>query len=814
MPDDPKKIRETVAPGVDLDLDAPQITRGQRFDGTPTVVGKAHRKVGAMDRMQGIARYTDDLKLPGMLHAKLVRSPHAHARIVSIDPSKALAMDGVFAVITGQDLPEPYGIIPWTRDETALAVDKALFVGDPVAAVAAVDEDTAIRAAEAVEVEYEVLEPIFDPEEAIARSDELKINPFARRGNVTKHVHLEFGDVDAKMAEADLVVEGEYFFAGTTHAAIEPHCALARYGPDGILTVWSATQVTHYLHRELSRVLGLPANRIRVIQPPLGGAFGGKSEPFDLEFCVAKLAMLTRRPVKLLYTREEVFYSHRGRHPMKMRYRTGFSRDGRILALDAKTILDGGAYSSFGLVTTYYSGQLVCAPYAVETYRFDSTRAYTNKPACGPKRGHGSVQPRFAMEVQLDKAAEALGIDPIELRRRNHMGDNCVTVNGFRVGSNGFLECLEVVERASDWKRKRAELPYGRGVGVAGSTYISGTNYPIYPNDMPQAAVQICLDRSGRARVFSGANDIGQGSDTMLAVLVAEELGLDLADVRVLSADTDLCPVDLGAYSSRVTLMVGNACLQAARRLRRKVQASVARRWEVPRGRVTLAGGRALDLEDPERSVPIAEAFAWAEEDHGLLGEVGSYNTPKDRHGDYRGGTIGASPAYSFTAHVAEVEVDPETGIVTVHRIWAAHDCGTCLSRRVVEGQIEGSVYMGFGEALMEHHRVDPAHGGVHAGPSLLDYRIPTSLDTPDIEALIVEAPDPNGPYGAKEAGEGPLHPSIPAIANAIYDAVGVRMDAMPFSPPRVLEALEARAARERAGEIAPWKADRRGGNR
>ncbi len=811
MPDDPKKPGGIVRPGADVDLDAPQVARGQWLDGPPSIVGRTHRKVGAMDRMQGIARYTDDRKLPGMLHAKLKRSPHAHARIVAIDTSKALAMDGVFAVITGRDLPEPYGIIPWTKDETALCVEKALFVGDPVAAVAAVDEDTAIAACDAIEVTYEVLEPIFDPEEAIFRGDENKINPFARRGNLTKHVHLEFGDVDAAMAAADLVVEGEYYFEGTTHAAIEPHCALAHYGADGILTVWSATQVTHYLHRELARVLGVPANRIRVIQPPLGGAFGGKSEPFDLEFCVAKLAMITRRPVKLLYTREEVFYSHRGRHPMKMRYRTGFSKDGRILALDAKTILDGGAYASFGLVTTYYSGQLVCAPYEVATYRFDSSRAYTNKPACGPKRGHGSVQPRFAMEVQLDKAAEALGIDPIELRRRNHMGENRVTVNGFRVGSNGFLECLDAVERASNWKEKRAHLPYGRGVGVAGSTYISGTNYPIYPNDMPQAAVQICLDRSGRARVFSGANDIGQGSDTMLAVLVAEELGLRLEDVRVLSADTDLCPVDLGAYSSRVTLMVGNACLQAARRLRRKVQTSVAKRWEIPRRRVTLAGGEALDLEDPTRRVPMAEAIAWAEADHGLLGEVGSYNTPKDRHGDYRGGTIGASPAYSFTAHVAEVAVDPETGIVTVETIWVAHDCGTCLSRRVVEGQMEGSAYMGFGEAIMEQHRVDPAHGGVHAGPSLLDYRIPTTLDTPRIEAHVVEAPDPNGPYGAKEAGEGPLHPSIPAIANAIYDAVGVRMDAMPFSPPRVLEALEARRAAEAADAVPPWKADRRG---
>jgi CO/xanthine dehydrogenase Mo-binding subunit len=606
------------------------------------------------------------------------------------------------------------------------------------------------------------------------------------------------------------VVEAEYFFEGTTHAAIEPHCAVAHVEPNGLLTVWSATQVSHYLHRELAKVLQYPANRIRVIQPPLGGAFGGKSEPFDLEFCVAKLALLTGRPVKILYTREEVFYSHRGRHPMRMKYRTGFSRDGKLRAVDAHTIIDGGAYSSFGLVTTYYSGQLLCAPYQMQAYRFLSRRAYTNKPACGPKRGHGSVQPRFAIEVQLDRAAAQLGIDPIELRRRNDMGSDSVTVNEFKVGSNGFMECLARVEAASEWKTKRAALPYGRGVGVAGSTYISGTNYPIYPNEMPQAAVQITLDRSGRARVFSGANDIGQGSNTMLAVIVGHELGLALDDIRVLSADTDLCPVDLGAYSSRITLMVGNACLEAAQKLRRKVCDAVGKRWEIPGKRVTLAEGMAIDREDPQRNVPIREAFQWAEADNGLLGEVGSYNTPRDRHGEYRGGTIGASPAYSFTAHVAEVEVDPETGVVDVKTIWVAHDCGKALSRRIVEGQMEGSAYMGFAEAIMEQHIVDPGHNGVHPGPSLLDYRIPTFLDTPELRSLIVEAPDANGPYGAKEAGEGPLHPSIPAIANAIHDAVGVRLDELPFFPAKVLAAIAARHELEQQGELAPHKASPR----
>ncbi|MBK9033728.1 MAG: molybdopterin-dependent oxidoreductase [Myxococcales bacterium] len=768
-------------------------------------VGRAHRKIDAVDRMRGVARYTDDLKLPGMLHGRIKRSPHAHARIIAIDPAPALALPGVHAVITGADLPTPYGVIPWTPDENALAVTKVCHVGDGVAAVAAVDEDTAIAAVDAIVVSYQPLPAIFDPVAALASTDE-PINPYAKHGNLSKHVDLAFGDVDGALAGSALVLDTEFHFEGSTHAALEPHCALATVDGHGVLTVWSATQVSHYLHRELAKVLGWPAHRLRVIQPPVGGAFGGKSEPFDLEFCAALLAVRTGRPVKFLYTREEVFLAHRGRHPMAMHYKTGFDRDGRITAVDARTVIDGGAYSSFGLVTTYYSGQLLGAPYLLPAFRFDSTRAYTNKPACGPKRGHGSVQPRFALESQLDMAAVELGVDPIELRRRNFLGADARTINQFAVGSCGFLECLDRVEAGSGWRARRARLPYGRGLGVAGSTYISGTNYCIYPTELPQAAVQITLDRSGRARIFTGANDIGQGSSTMVAVIAAEELGLDLADIRVVAADSDLCPVDLGAYSSRVTLMVGNACLAAARALRGQVAGAVARRWQLAPGQVGLVARAAIDLTDPARRCSLTEAFQWAEADHGLLTAAGSYDTPRDRHGDYRGGTIGASPAYSFTAHVAEVEVDVATGEVRVVEVWAAHDCGKALSPSIVAGQIEGSVYMGLAEALMEAHTVDGAHGGVVAAPSLLDYRMPTALDTPAIHALIVEHPDAQGPYGAKEAGEGPLHPIIPAIASAIYDAIGVRLTRTPFAPPQVLAALTDRAAREAAGALAPHK--------
>ncbi len=752
------------------------------------LVGKPGRRGDLVLRARGEVRFTDDVRLPRMLFARLVRSPYPHARIQAIDASRALALPGVLAVITGKDLPERFGILPWTPDEHALAPDTARFVGDAVAAVAACDERTAARACELVSVKYEPLPAATTLEAAITHPE---VGLGARRSdNVSKAVDLAFGDVDAGLAESDVVLEGDYFFEGTAHAPIEPHCALASVDGAGLLTVWSSTQVPHYLHRELSRVLGLSPARIRVIQPPVGGAFGGKSEPFGHELAAAKLALVTGRPVKILLTREEEFYVHRGRHPMQMRFRVGAKSDGTLTAVDASTRIDGGAYSSFGLVTTYYSGQLLTLPTFAKNYRFSSVRYFTNKPPCGPKRGHGSVQPRFAFEVMLDRVAERVGVDPIELRRKNAIEPGATTVNGMRVTSNGYLECLDRVEQASGWRERRGKLGRGRGLGVASSAYISGTNYPIYPNEMPQSAVQLKVDRSGVVTVFNGASEIGQGTDTLLATIVAHELGLDLGCVRVVSADSDLCPVDLGAYSSRGTFMNGNACLDAAKKIRKMLVEAVAAKLCVPPASVFVSRGFLCAEGREEQAVPVDEAIRLAEVRFGTLGAVGSYTSPPKLGGDYRGGAIGASPAYSFTAHVAEVDVDEETGVVRVVKVWCAHDCGKAICPSLVVGQIEGSVYMGVAEALLEEHVI--GEDGIHRGPNLLDYRIPTSLDVPEIESLLVESNDPEGPYGAKEAGEGPLHSSIPAVANAIHDAVGIRLNRLPFTPGRVLAALRA----------------------
>jgi len=782
-----------------------ELTGPTRRSGVPVpdleVIGKRSRKTDAIGKATGAAQYTDDLVLPRMAHGRVKRATHAHARIVSIDTSAAEAMDGVYAVVLGEELPTPYCVIPWTPDETALAVGKVRHAGEGVAAVAARDEETAIAACNAIVVEYEPLPCVLTPAEALAEDAPLvhehDWKGRERTDNVCKEVALTFGDVDGAVEQAAAVVEGHWSYTGSNHAAIEPHCAVADWDADGRLTVWSATQVTHYLHRELAKVLDVPAQRIRVIQPPLGGAFGGKSEPFDLEFCAAALARKAGRPVKILYTREEVFYAHRGRHPMEFDFKVAADAQGRILAVEDDVVLDGGAYHSFGLVTTYYAGQLLCGPLRFGTYRYRSRRVYTNKAACGPKRGHGSVQPRFPLETAIDEVAQKLGIDPIAIRRVNAMEGGETTVVGQYVPSCGVKECLDAVEAASGWRERYADLPEGVGLGVATSQYISGTAYPVYPNEMPQSAVQLRADRSGKITIFAGTNDIGQGSDSMLAYIVSEETGVPVDDIRVISADTDLTPVDLGAYSSRLTLMAGSAALEAARRLRELMVSALAEKWDVPSERVVIRQGEAFDREDPGTAVGTVEALQIAEARHGLLGTTGNFRTIP-LGGEYRGGTIGASPAYSATAHVAEVFVDKQTGIVEVRRLWAAHDCGRAINPVLVEGQIEGSVYMGLSEALFEdmayHH--EGKQRGLQVGPNLLDYRIATSVDVPAIQAAIVETIDPVGPYGAKEAGEGPLHPAIPAVANAIWRATGARLHTMPFTPERVLRALQEREAR------------------
>lgn len=784
------------------------------------VVGTPRPKVDASGKVTGRALYADDILLPRMLYGRLLRSPHPHARILSIDTRDALALPGVLAVLTGEDLPRRYGILPSSQDEYALAQDRVRYVGDPVAAVAALDPDILDVALKRIRVEYEVLPALMSIDEALAHP-ETKINDEARIGNIHKAVSYEFGEVEAGFTDADYIREDWFFYEGNNHAPMEEHACVANWEPDpadsvgGRLTLWSSTQTPHYVHREVSKVLNLPRSHVRVIAPNVGGGFGGKSDPFSHEICACELARRTGRPVKITCTREEVFLNHRGRHPVKMWIKTGVRRDGTLTAMHFRSFLDGGAYGSYGIATTYYTGVLQTVTYTLPAYKFEGMRLFTNKPPCGPKRGHGTTQPRYALEVHLDKIAHDLGLDPLELRRRNLVQPYTRTVNGLRITSCALGECLDAVAERSGWREARAALektgapagPVRRGLGIAASSYICGAGKPIYWNDLPHSAVQIRLDRGGGVTVYCGATDIGQGSTSVLAFIVAEELGIQPEHIHLETADTTLTPVDLGSYSSRVTFMAGNAAIAAALKLREQLFAAAADSLQTSAQRLRAADGVIYSEDDPGLSLSFVQAVELAEARSGALVASGSYAPPADIHGNYKGAGVGPAPAYSYSACVAQVAVDEETGEVVVEKLWMAHDVGQAINPLLAAGQVEGGAYMGYGEAVMEQQVF---RKGRHKIPSLLDYKLPTTLDTPEIETILIEIPDREGPFGGKEAGQGPLNPTIPAIANAVYDAIGIRIDEVPITPDKVLKALKAEAPGARASmrpRISPVQA-------
>lgn len=796
-----------------------------------SIIGKPTAMVDAAEKTTGAGKYTDDLSLPGMLVGKILHSPYPHARIKSIDTTRAEKLDGVVAVAVGKDAPKTYGILPVGHDEYPLALDKVRYVGDNVACVVAVSESIAEKAMELIDVVYEILPAYFDPEESMkAQTDFIHDH---KTNNLEKDYHHVFGDPEKGFAEADHVAEARFISNEVTHAAMEPHSTLASFeidphtGHSGRLTVWSSTQVPYYLQHKLSLVLDLPMQQIRVIKPLVGGGFGGKSEVIPLEIIAAIAARKAKAPVKITYTREEVFWAHRGRPRTIIDLKTGITNDGRITAVKARVVQDGGAYCSYGVVTILYSGALLGALYDIPNIQYDGFRVLTNKPACGAMRGHGTVNVRFAFESQLDELATTIGMDPAEIRRRNLLKPPCITVNGLRVQSYGLPECIDKIVERSRWKERKGKLPKGRGLGIACSHYVSGAANSIIRSDMPHSTVNIKIDRDGGVVVYTGASEIGQGSDTMTAQVAAEALGCSLSRVRVVAADTDLTPIDIGSYSSRVTFMAGNATLRAAIEIKKLIAAAAAKkmvcdpedlvfRSDVVTKRIRVGKDAPLrpaeqtsaasvsghvegqilrgslqqkrKEEGAKESMTFEEAVVAAIDFHGALTGTGSYAPPAEaRGGKHKGAGVGPSPAYSYSAQVAEVSVDQDTGEVTLHKVWAAHDCGRALNPVSVEGQIIGSVWMGMGQALTEEM---VWKDGMLMNPGLLEYRSPSAVESPEVEPIIVESVDPEGPFGAKECSEGSLAATIPAIANAIYDAVGVRLHESPFTPERVLAGL------------------------
>ncbi|MBI4568542.1 MAG: molybdopterin-dependent oxidoreductase [Planctomycetes bacterium] len=775
--------------------------------GSFNLIGKRLPLVDSRPKVTGEGGYTDDITLPSMLVGKILRSPHAHARVRRVDFSRAENIPGVRACVDGRESRVKFGVLPVSKDETAFAVEKTIYVGDQVAAVAAESEAIANRALKAIRVEYEPLPAYLKMEESLSPGE--VIHPETKRAdNVHKAVEQSFGDTGAAFREAKHRASAEFAFAGLNHAFTEPHCVIAHYDTEGRLTVWSATQVPHYLHRALSEVMEMPMHRIRVVKPLVGGGFGGKSDPFPHEMAAAILSRRTRRPVKILFDREEVFLLNHGRHPTKTKVALSMDERGHFTGMEVNALIDGGAWGSFGVVSTYYNGVLSQGPYGFDTFRYSGKRVYSNKPPSGAMRGHGSVNTRFAIEVLIDEMAAQAGIDPIELRLRNCLKKDSKTLNEFRITSIGIEEALVKVRDASGWRDKHGQLPYGRGIGVACGFYISGSAHRIHRNRFPQSTAHLKIDMDGAVIVHCGAADIGQGSDTMLAQCVAEVLGVEIGRVKVKAQDSDTAPFDLGSYSSRVTFMAGNAAKQAAERVRDTLLQAARKITGAGAGEAfTFHDEAIVSARDPAVRVTFDEALFEAMADHGALLATGMYgDAPPMGGGDkWKGSAAGLAPSYSYQAFIAEVEVDPETGFVTVEHVWAAHDCGRALNPLAVEGQIEGSIHMGLGQALQEEMVY---HKGTLLNANLLDYRPLTSKQMPKVEVFIVESIDPEGPFGAKECGEGALAPIIPAVANAIHDAVGVRLYETPMTPDKVFAALE------RARGPAPARARARAGTK
>ncbi|MCZ2357603.1 MAG: molybdopterin-dependent oxidoreductase [Bacteroidia bacterium] len=751
------------------------------------MVGEPRPYLEAAKKVTGSADYADDIQVKNVLHCRFLRSPHAHAKINNIDISRAVAIPGVRGVITGKDLPIKFGVLPISQDETAIAIEKTRYIGEIVAAVAADSPAIANYACSLIQVDYTPLRPFFDMEESckdIGTAE--KIHEHVKHNNnIHKKAELRFGNQAEGFEKSDYTVKVDFDFQGINHGFTEPHAATAWWDENG-LTIITATQVPHYLHRYLSKVLEVPMSRVRVIKPYVGGGFGGKSDPFPHEIIIAHLSRILGQPVKVKFNREEVFLTNHGRHPTKMSVQMGINKDGTFQALDADVIIDGGAYGSFGVVTTYYNGVLLQAPYKLDNFGFRTRRVYTNKPQCGAMRGHGAVNSRFAVETIIDRLAEKINIDPCELRLKNFLTENTLTVGQYRITSNGSAQSLKAVMEQSGWKNKFQKLPYGRGIGVGCGFFISGSALPIHWNEYPQSVVHLKVDLDGRVLITSGASDIGQGSDTMLAIIVAEVLGLSIENIFVVAADTTLTPIDLGSYSSRVTFMAGNAAKMAAENLRTQILTAVASNQNVDILELNLECEKVFS-NDKSIDLTWVQAIEIATRKVGALNTSGYYNSPK-LGGDFKGSGAGLSPSYSFGAVIAEVSVDPETGQVRVLNIWGAHDAGKALNPLAVEGQLEGSWHMGLGQALSEQMKY---HEGLLLNSNFVNYKIPTTKDTPPIHTNIIESMDPEGPFGAKECGEGALHPVIPAVANAIYDAVGVRVTSLPINAEEVLKAIK-----------------------
>jgi 4-hydroxybenzoyl-CoA reductase subunit alpha len=746
--------------------------------------------VDGPEKVSGRAKYTADLIEADALVGRIYRSPYAHAEILEVDTTRAEQLAGVKAVLTGRDCARAFGVLPIARSEYPLARDKVRYKGEPVAAVAAVDAATAEMALRLISMRVRELPAYFTAEAALA-PDAIALHE-KKPGNIERKVDFELGSVETGLAEADLVREATYNCAEVCQNQMEMHAALARYDPvRDRISVYASTQVPYYVHLMLAEILDMDMSKIRVVKPFVGGGFGCRTECLNIELISALLARKAGGAVRTVISREETFITHRGRPETDIRLKIGLTKDGRITAVDCECVQRGGAHSGYGVVTILYAGSMLYAIYDLHNVRYTGKRVLTNTPPCGAFRGHGTVDVRFAFESLLDQMASEFGLDPMAVRRANYLKAPTFTDNDLMVMSYGLPQCVDWVERESGWRQRKGALAKGKGLGFACSHYISGASKPVNWTGEPHATVKLKLDFDGSIVVLTGAADIGQGSSTVLVQTVAEVLGLDVSRVRIITGDSDVVPKDNGSYSSRVTFIVGNAAIDAANKLKALLMAAAARRLDTAPGAIECLG-ELYRAGAQDKGMTFEEVVGEALKDSGTITVTGTYSTIPESHGGkkYRGAAIGGTMGYSYSAQVVEVSVDAETGEVTVDKVWVAHDCGKALNQLTVEGQVQGSVWMGMGQAMSEEVGY---YDGLMLTANMLDYRVPTIQDSPPIEVGIVESNDPHGPFGAKEAGEGSLAAFLPALTNAIAAATGVRFNDLPVTPDRVFAALERR---------------------
>ncbi|GAB6171151.1 xanthine dehydrogenase molybdenum-binding subunit XdhA [Paradesulfitobacterium aromaticivorans] len=778
------------------------------------VVGQRVPRVDAREKVSGRALYTGDMTLPHMLVGKVLRSPYAHAQIVRIDTTKARSLPGVKAVLTFEDVPK----IPWNSagfppspgailmEDQYILTDKVRYVGDGLAAVAAVDEETADRALELIEVEYEVLPALMDVEAAMAEDAPLI---HAAPKNVMAHMPIVIGDVDQGFADADMVFEDTYYVPKVYQVSMEP-CGVAMAAPDmdGRVTIWTSTQMPHLVRGITAHALGLSTSQVRIIKPPVGGAFGSRLGVVN-EPIAALLAIKARKPVMLKYSREESFLATESRHPITMILKTGIKKDGTFTARQMTAYLDGGAYATH---TPSFAGPVAgwfLAMYKSPNIKVDNYSVYTNSTQCGAFRGYGNPQVVFAVESQVDDIAAALGLNPLEIRLKNHpCAGEVWNWSSWVIESCGLEEGIKRGSEAIGWEKKRnkrervltgaqanagsflekegeenvrgndgstASSTKKRGVGMAYMMHVSGARPMLHET----SAAVVKINEDGKANLIYSNSDCGQGSGTALTQVAAEELGLNYEDVFITkTADTDVAGFDIGSHASRQAYSGGNAVKKAAAAAKEKLLAMASEILEVPAADLEVAEGMIRVRQEPEREISVAEVSHKAHfgsHGHQIIGAV-SEESP------------GNPPVYA--AQFVEVEVDTETGVIKVLKVVAAHDVGTAINPAVVEGQIEGAIQQGIGYALTEEYRYHPGTGKP-LNPNFTDYKILTAVDMPEVETILIEASSESGPFGAKSVGESGLVATAAAIANAVYDAVGIRIKELPLTPEKVLAALE-----------------------